>query len=283
MNYRHAFHAGNFADVIKHATLVRILVHLREKPAPFRVLDTHAGAGLYDLSASEAKRGGEWRDGIARLLSTQVAEPARALLAQYIEAVAAFNRPNELIAYPGSPMLVRGFLRSRDRLIACELEPTAASALADNLKGDSRCKAIAIDGWTALKAYIPPKERRGIVLIDPAFEDAADFHRLAEGIESAHRKWAGGIYLLWYPRKDSRAPEALAASLRRSRIPKILRAEISLPVSASPECLRACGLIIVNPPWTLEGELKLLLPQLLAALAQGAGGSWRLDWLAGEK
>jgi 23S rRNA (adenine2030-N6)-methyltransferase len=180
-------------------------------------------------------------------------------------------------------MLVRRFLRARDRLIACELEPRAAAALVHNLKADARCKAIAIDGWTALKAYIPPKERRSVVLIDPAFEDAADFGRLAEGIESAHRKWAGGIYLLWYPRKDSRAPEALAVRLRRSRIGKILRVEISLPVPKNPERLRACGLIIVNPPWTLEGELKLLLPQLLAALAQGADGSWRLDWIAGEK
>jgi 23S rRNA (adenine2030-N6)-methyltransferase len=258
-------------------------VHLRSKPAPFRVVDTHAGAGLYDLSASEATRGGEWRDGIARLVSKELPEPARALLAPYLEAIAAFNRPNALIAYPGSPMLVRRFLRARDRLIACELEPRAAAALVHNLKADARCKAIAIDGWTALKAYIPPKERRSVVLIDPAFEDAADFGRLAEGIESAHRKWAGGIYLLWYPRKDSRAPEALAVRLRRSRIGKILRVEISLPVPKNPERLRACGLIIVNPPWTLEGELKLLLPQLLAALAQGADGSWRLDWIAGEK
>ena len=159
MNYRHAFHAGNFADVLKHATLVRVLVHLRSKSAPFRVVDTHAGAGLYDLSESEATRGGEWRDGIARLFSKELLEPARALLAPYLEAVAALNRPNDLIAYPGSPMLVRGFLRRGDRLIACELEPRAAVTLAHNLKADARCKAIAIDGWTALKAYIPPKER----------------------------------------------------------------------------------------------------------------------------
>jgi 23S rRNA (adenine2030-N6)-methyltransferase len=283
MNYRHAFHAGNFADVVKHAALVRILVHLRAKPAPFRVIDTHAGAGLYDLSASEATRSGEWRDGIARLFSSRLAAPARTLLAPYIDAVASFNRPNQLIAYPGSPMLARSFLRARDRLIACELEPGAATALAHNLKGDARCKAIAIDGWTALRAYIPPKERRGVVLIDPSFEDAADFHRLAEGIEGAHRKWAGGIYLLWYPHKEDRAPDALAARLRRSGIPKILRVEISLSPSEIPERLRACGLIAVNPPWTLEDELKRLLPDVVAALAQGAPGNWRLDWIAGEK
>jgi 23S rRNA (adenine2030-N6)-methyltransferase len=283
MNYRHAFHAGNFADVVKHAILVRILVHLCAKPAPFRVIDTHAGSGLYDLAGSEASRSGEWHDGIARLFAAPAARRAKKLLAPYLEAVAALNRADELTAYPGSPMLVRAFLRGRDRLIACELEPSAAAALARNLKGDRCCKAIAIDGWTALNAYVPPKERRGLVLIDPPFEDAVDFPRLGDALESAHRKWASGIYLLWYPLKERQPADVLAHRLRRSGIGKILRAELSLPVPRNPEHLSACGLIMVNPPWMLEGELQLLLPELVAALAQGLGGSHRLDWLAGEK
>jgi 23S rRNA (adenine2030-N6)-methyltransferase len=283
MNYRHAFHAGNFADVIKHATLARVLVHLRSKPAPFRVIDTHAGAGIYDLASAEAARGGEWRDGIARLVAAEMPGPAQALLAPYLDAVASFNRSNTLTAYPGSPILVRSFLRPQDRLIACELEPSSAGALTRYLGGDARCKAIAIDSWTALNAYIPPKERRGLVLIDPAFEEAADFRRLPEALEAAHRKWAGGIYALWYPRKDSRASEVLAARLRRSGIGKILRIEITLPPPENPDRLHACGLIVVNPPWMLEGELKLLFPHLVAALARGTGGTWRLDWLAGER
>src|SRR6266851_1076943 len=249
MNYRHAFHAGNFADVLKHATLVRILVHLRAKPAPFRVIDTHAGSGRYDLADSQASSGGEWRDGIARLLAVAPSQRAKTQLAPYLDAVAALNRSDELTAYPGSPLLVRAFLRGRDRLIACEFEPSAAAALARNLKSDRRCKAIAIDGWTAANAYVPPKERRGLVLIDPPFEDADDFTRLGNALEAAYRKWASGIYLLWYPLKERQGADALADRLRRSGIGKILRVEINLPMPCNLDRLSACGLIIVNPPW----------------------------------
>ena len=184
MNYRHAFHAGSFADVVKHAVLVRILTHLRAKPAAFRVLDTHAGAGLNDLAGPEASRSPEWREGIARLLAAPVAEPARALIAPYLDAVAGLNPAGRLVTYPGSPALVLALLRPQDRLIACELEPNAAAALARHLGRDRRSKAIALDGWTALNAYVPPKERRGLVLIDPPFED--------EGRFSAARPGAGG-------------------------------------------------------------------------------------------
>jgi 23S rRNA (adenine2030-N6)-methyltransferase len=283
MNYRHAFHAGNFADVVKHASLIRILVHLCAKPAPFRVIDTHAGSGLYDLAGSEASRSGEWRDGIARLITAPLARRAKTLLAPYLEAVADLNRSDELTTYPGSPLLIRAFLRGRDRLIACELEPSAATALARNLKSDRRCKAIAIDGWTALNAYVPPKERRGLVLIDPPFEDTDDFPRLGNALEAAHRKWASGIYFLWYPLKERQGADVLAHRLRRSGISKILRAEINLRGPCNRDRLSACGLIVVNPPWMLEGELRLLLPELVAALAQELGGAHHLDWLAGEK
>src|SRR3954452_3694930 len=222
MNYRHAFHAGNFADVVKHAVLARILTHLRAKPAAFRVLDTHAGAGLYDLTGDEATRSLEWREGIARLFTAKMAEPVRTLLAPYLDVVAGLNGGGALNCYPGSPALVRAFLRAQDRLIACELEPAAAAALTRHLAGDRRAKAIAIDGWTALNAYVPPPERRGIVLRDPPFEKEDDFARLTRGLETAHRKWAGGIFLLWYPIKDREQPDALVRRLRRSGIPKLL-------------------------------------------------------------
>src|SRR5437764_10947592 len=158
MNYRHAFHAGNFAEVVKHAILTRVIVHLREKPAPFRVIDTHAGAGLTDLAGPEASRTAEWRDGIGRLRGAVLAPPVRALLAPYLDAIDAHNPPDRLAVYPGSPALVRALLRPRDRLVACELEPGAAAALAHHMRGDARAKAVAIDGWTALLAYVPPKE-----------------------------------------------------------------------------------------------------------------------------
>src|SRR3954447_19703652 len=198
MNYRHAFHAGNFADVVKHAVLTRILVHLRAKPAAFRVIDTHAGAGLYDLTGDEATRSLEWREGIARLRTATIAEPVRALLTPYLDVVADLNGGGALTCYPGSPVLTQPFLRAQDRLIACELEPNAAAALARNLAADRRAKAISIDGWAALTAYVPPPERRGLVVIDPPFEKEDDFVRLARGLETAHRKWSSGIFLLWY-------------------------------------------------------------------------------------
>jgi 23S rRNA (adenine2030-N6)-methyltransferase len=282
MNYRHAFHAGSFADVVKHAVLARILVHLRAKPAAFRVIDTHAGAGLYDLAGAEATRSLEWRDGIQRLLAAPVTESVRALLASYLDVVASLNSPGQLACYPGSPAIVRTFLRPQDRLIACELEPNAAATLTRNLAGDRRVKTITIDGWTALSAYVPPPERRGLVLIDPPFEQEDDFARLARGLETAHRKWANGTFLLWYPIKSREQPDALARRLRRSGIPKILRAEINVASERDDNRLGGCGLIAVNPPWTLEAELAAMLPELVAILSASGGGQHRVDWLSGE-
>jgi 23S rRNA (adenine2030-N6)-methyltransferase len=282
MNYRHAFHAGNFADVLKHAVLVRILVHLRAKPAAFRVIDTHAGAGLYDLAGPEAGRSPEWRGGIGRLSTAPIDDATRAILLPYLDAVAGFNKAGEFTRYPGSPMLVRAFLRTQDRLIACETEANAAAQLARNLEGDRRCKAVALDGWTALNAFVPPKERRGLVLIDPPFEDAGDFPRLATALEGAHRKWAGGTYLLWYPIKDRSAPDVLARRLRRTGIAKILRAELTVDTSRDPGRLASCGLIVVNPPWTLASELADLLPVMANVLSDAGRGGSRLDWLAAE-
>jgi 23S rRNA (adenine2030-N6)-methyltransferase len=279
MNYRHAFHAGSFADVLKHATLVRILVHLLAKPAAFRVIDTHAGAGCYDLRAHEASRGGEWVHGIARLLSGPKPEAARVLLAPYIGAVMRWNDGPSLSVYPGSPSLVRAFLRPQDRLIACELEPEATALLARNLARDRRCKAIAIDGWTALNAFIPPNERRGLVVIDPPFEDANEFTRLGSAVEAALRKWRRGIYLLWYPRKERAPADRLARRMRSCADVKILRAELDVDGADDADRLRACGLIVINPPWALEDELRTLLPVLTQALSRGRGSTHRLDWL----
>jgi 23S rRNA (adenine2030-N6)-methyltransferase len=282
MNYRHAFHAGGFADVVKHAVLARILVHLKAKPAPFRVIDTHAGAGRYDLTGPEASRSGEWRDGIARLRAAPAAPDVATLLAPYLDVVTNFNRGERILSYPGSPEIVRAHLRRRDRLIACELEPNAARALAHALARDVRAKAIAIDGWTAITAYVPPKERRGLVLIDPAFEQPDEFVRLAERFAAAQRKWPTGIYLLWYPLKDAHESEAFARRLARFAIGKMLRAELTIAPAAA-ERLRGSGLVIVNPPWTLERDLAVMLPALATILSGDRQGSARIDWLAGEK
>jgi 23S rRNA (adenine2030-N6)-methyltransferase len=282
VNYRHAFHAGSFADVFKHAVLCRILLYLRAKDAAFRVIDTHAGAGVYDLTSPEASRGGEWHGGIEKLMATPLPKPAAELLKPYLEVIDAFNGQGQLKLYPGSPAFARAWLRRQDHLIACELEPSAAAALAHNLRRDARIKTLEIDGWTALAAYVPPKERRGLVLVDPPFEEDSDFRRLAEGLAGAHRKWTTGIYALWYPIKGRVEPDALAKRLRRLDIGKILRAELIVSPLSDPTKLNGSGLILVNPPWTLAGELTTLLPALAERLGRDGKGSFNLDWLAGE-
>jgi 23S rRNA (adenine2030-N6)-methyltransferase len=283
MNYRHAFHAGNFADVLKHAVLARIIAHLKEKPAAFRVIDTHAGAGVYDISGPEAARTVEWRDGIGKLIAAKLAPPVRELLAPYLDTITAFNGGKTLKTYPGSPVLAQCWLRPQDRLIACEREPNAARELATRMRGDNRVKTVEIDGYTALNAYVPPKERRGLVLIDPPFEQADEHDRIAQGLAAAHRKWPTGIYALWYPIKDTRESERFARRLARLCLARMLRAELTLP-GKGDERLRGSGLILVNPPWKLESDLAVLLPALAEVLAGTPGqGGTRIGWLTGEK
>ncbi len=282
VNYHHEFHAGNFADVFKHAVLCRILHHLRAKPAAFRVIDTHAGAGLYDLTSDEATRGGEWHAGIEKLLTAQLPETVATLLAPYLDVIGALNERGRLRVYPGSPALARAWLRPQDRLTACELEPATAAALTRNLRGDIRIKTLTIDGWTALNAYVPPKERRGLVLVDPPFEADNEFSRLASGFAAAHRKWATGIYALWYPIKGRVEADALAKRLRRLGPAKALRVEILIAPLGDPNRLNGAGMIVINPPWPLESELKALLPVLADVLAHQGKGGFRLDWLAGD-
>lgn len=282
MNYRHAFHAGNFADVVKHAVMARILVRLAEKPAAFRVIDTHAGAGRYDLAGAEAMRTAEWRGGIGRLRGASLPAGAAALLEPYLAAVAAHNPDGTLRIYPGSPLIALALMRAQDRLLACETEPGAAFGLTQALRGDRRAAALDLDGWTALNAHLPPKERRALVLIDPPFEATGEFARLAQTLAAAHRKWATGIYLLWYPVKDRAETAAFARRLARLAIPKMLRAELIVPSATGDGALSGTGLIAVNPPWTLHGELKEMLPALAAAMSRGGRDGVVLEWLTGE-
>jgi 23S rRNA (adenine2030-N6)-methyltransferase len=282
MNYRHAFHAGGFADVIKHIVLARMLAYLHEKPAAFRVIDTHAGAGVYDLTSEEARRGGEWLTGIARIMQARFSEKTEPLLRPYLDIVRAFNPQRDLVAYPGSPLIARALLRPQDRLTACEVEPGARKRLIEALRRDTQARVVDLDGWTALPAFVPPNERRGLVLIDPSFEQKDEFERLAEGFTEAFAKWPTGSYLLWYPVKSRRATDGLArhvAEVAGAAKPpgKCLRLEFSVaPQAASPGLISA-GLLIVNPPWTLMGELKAILPELEKPLGQGGAGRFRLE------
>jgi 23S rRNA (adenine2030-N6)-methyltransferase len=281
MNYRHAFHAGGFADVIKHIVLVRILTHLQEKPAAFRVIDTHAGAGLYDLTSDEARRGGEWLTGIARLMQARFSETVLPLVTPYLDIVRAFNPQRDLEAYPGSPLIARALLRPQDRLTACEVEPKARKRLIDALRRDTQARVVDLDGWMALPAFVPPNERRGLILIDPPFEQKDEFERLVEGFAEAFAKWPTGSYLLWYPVKSRRVTDGLVRQVAEvagggAQPGKCLRLEFSVAPQAAEAGLTSAGLLIVNPPWKLLDELKAILPELEKPLGRGGAGRFRL-------
>src|SRR3981081_833927 len=246
MNYRHAFHAGGFADVVKHIVLVRILSYLQDKPSAFRVIDTHAGAGVYDLAGDEARRGGEWLTGIARVMQARFSETTLPLVAPYLDIVRAFNSPPELKVYPGSPLIARALLRPQDRLTACEVEPKARQPLIEALRRDTQARVVDLDGWTALPAFVPPKERRGLVLIDPSFEQKDEFERLGGGFAQAFAKWPTGSYLLWYPVKSRRATDSLAKHVTEvvsagTSPGKCLRLEFSVAPQTADAALASAG------------------------------------------
>ncbi len=279
MNYRHIFHAGNPADVMKHAILALILDHLRAKPAPFCVLDTHAGIGRYDLSSEPAQKTREYEDGVARLFGSDLPDPA---LEPYRRAVAAANPDGLLRWYPGSPRIARAALRDGDRLILAELHPDDARTLKAEFSGDRSVAVHQTDAYIALKAHLPPKEKRGLVLIDPPFEQPDEFARMAEGLAAAHRRWPTGIYALWYPIKERAAVWRFQDAVEKTGIPKILLAELTWHPEDTHLRLNGAGLMIVNPPWTLDDTLRAMLPALHAALPTTGGGA-SVSWLSPER
>ncbi|WP_416796113.1 23S rRNA (adenine(2030)-N(6))-methyltransferase RlmJ [Ciceribacter azotifigens] len=282
MNYRHIYHAGNFADVLKHAVLARLIVYLQQKDKAFRMLDTHAGIGLYDFSLEEAQKTGEWRDGIGRLMEADLPEGVAALLAPYLGAIRALNPKGPITLYPGSPKLARMLFRPQDRLSAMELHPDDSRALARLFEGDYQVRVTELDGWLALGAHLPPKEKRGIVLVDPPFEEAGEYERLVDGLAKAYRRFATGTYCLWYPIKKGAPIAEFHEALKALGIPKMLCAELSVRSDRETTGLSGSGLIIVNPPFTLKDELHLLLPELKRVLAQDRYASQRCFWLRGE-
>jgi 23S rRNA (adenine2030-N6)-methyltransferase len=282
MNYRHAFHAGNFADVVKHLIVTRIVEYLKLKDAAFRVIDTHAGIGRYDLTGDEAQRSPEWKEGIQRLFNKGLPDAAKALAQPYLDVVRAENRKgNALVAYPGSPLLVRQLMRPQDRLSAIELHPKDAETLGALFAGDIQVRVIELDGWLTLGAHVPPKEKRGLVLVDPPFEEAGEFDRLVAGLVKAHKRWPGGTYALWYPIKEPREVNSFITELKATGVGKMLRVELTVDTPTVPPRLYGTGMIVVNPPFVLEEELRVLLPALGKVLADGTGGH-RLEWLRGE-
>jgi 23S rRNA (adenine2030-N6)-methyltransferase len=282
MNYRHIYHAGNFADVFKHVILTRIIAYLKRKEAAFRVMDTHAGVGLYDLGSEETRKTGEWRGGIGKLLDATLTGAPAEWLHDYLSVVRALNPEDGLHLYPGSPFLTRRLLRRQDRLTAVELHPEDAKSLKKVFAGDHHARVIELDGWLALGAHLPPKEKRGLVLIDPPFEEEGEFARMVDGLKKAHRRWPGGIYAFWYPVKDRAAVERFRQSLRETGIPKILDVSFSIRAPSPEARLDGCGMAIVNPPYVLPEELSEILPVLARLLGEDKGATWALERMNGE-
>ncbi len=283
MNYRHIYHAGNFADVLKHAVLARLVRYAQNKEAAFRLLDTHAGIGLYDLGSEEAQKTGEWQEGIGKLIDTDLPPKVAELLAPYLDAVRALNPEGGMRLYPGSPKLARMLFRPQDRLSAMELHPDDCGALQRLFEGDYQVRVTLLDGWLALGAHLPPKEKRGIVLVDPPFEAGNDYERMVDSLARAYRRFSGGTYCLWYPMKKGAPITDFHEALKALEIPKMLCAELTVKSDRETTGLNGSGLVIVNPPYVLKDELHALLPVLKEKLAQDRYASQRAFWLRGEE
>lgn len=278
MNYRHIFHAGNFADVVKHSVLALLLKSLQRKDTPFCYLDTHAGAGRYDLTSEAAQKTGEYRDGILRLWQA----PPLPELADYLTAVRAINADGTLRYYPGSPLIARFFLRPQDRMLLLELQPDESAQLKTVFMGDRQVTVVAQDGYAGLKAFLPPKEKRGLVLIDPPYESDREYDQVIKGLRIAHTRWDSGIFAMWYPIKSRPPVERFHRALLASGIHKILVIEFCPYPEDSSFRLNGCGVVVVNPSWKLDEMLQALLPKLLVVLEQHPAGRSSISWLVPE-
>ena len=281
MNYRHIYHAGNFADVLKHAVLSLVIDYMKGKPAPFRMIDTHAGIGLYDLASEEAQKTGEYHQGIERLLERDLPVGVSALMAPYLDAVRALNAPGQIERYPGSPLLARMLMRDGDVLAACELHPDDCATLRRRFGSDTRVKVLELDGWLALKSLLPPKERRGLVLIDPPFEEPGEFERMVQGLAAMHRRFATGTAILWYPIKDPGPAREFRMKAMKAGFSKMLSVELYIRAPRHTDVLNGTGLLIANPPFVLTDQLSVLLPYLTATLSVAEGAFFRLEDQAG--
>jgi 23S rRNA (adenine2030-N6)-methyltransferase len=276
MNYRHAFHAGNFADVHKHLVLVALLERLKRKPTPMLFLDTHAGRGHYDLQSTDAMRGGEWVDGVGRLAgATLETEDAR----RYQERC---DVGGGLRSYSGSPMLALRSLREIDRLVFVEKQPMEAVALERELPRRRNVAVVCGDGYTALKTYLPPKENRGLVLIDPPYEADNEFTQVERALVFGLSRWPNGVFAAWYPIKASREAQRLHATLVKSGLRKLLLVELSVRPQDSPLGLNGSGLIIANPPWQFDAEIRPALEEVHTLLDPMGAGGVQVRWLVPE-
>jgi 23S rRNA (adenine2030-N6)-methyltransferase len=276
MNYRHAYHAGNFADVLKHVTLVQLLDYLGQKPAPYLFLETHAGRGAYPLGAAETQRAGEYRAGILRLLDAPAPPPA---VARYLGLVRDWGlRDGHLESYPGSPRLALACLRAEDRAAFCELDAREAAALRAEVRADGRAQVHERDGYEALGGLLPPREKRGLVLVDPPYEATDEFERLQAALVATHARWPLGMYAAWFPIKQGDAAGRFLQRMAGTGIRRQLVVELCVQRDDSPGGLNGSGLLLINPPWRLDAELRDSLAWLREQLAGPGRGRSRISW-----
>jgi 23S rRNA (adenine2030-N6)-methyltransferase len=277
MNYRHAFHAGNHGDVLKHIILARVLEYFKTKDKPFTYLDTHAGIGAYDLSGIEAGKTNEWQGGIGKLAEPFNAD-VEALLLPYRNTIAAMNT-GTLRFYPGSPELAARLLRPSDRMIFNELHPTDFETLRDNYKKNLRVRATHLDSVQSAKTELPFPSKRGVVLIDPPFEVLDDTQRTAQALSFAHRRFATGTFLIWYPVTTDEFASKFIDSMRDLNLPNMLHAQLRVKAAFERGGLTGSGMIMINPPYVLEEDLRLLMPALAERLGLGTWGKGIVEWL----
>lgn len=277
MNYRHAYHAGNFADVLKHAVTAAILLRMRARPKPMCYLESHAGAGVYRLDAPEARRSREADSGIMRMIP---AAPRSDALAAYLQVIAALPENQvALLAYPGSPLLAAGLLGDDDRVVLTEAVSEEAAALRRLFRHDERVAVHCRDGWEGLGALLPPTPRRGLLLIDPPYEASDDFRKVVSGLALARRRWPVGVLAAWYPIKDRRTLRPFHRELEAAGLGGVLRVELSVRPDDNPVSLNGSGMVIASPPWGLEQDLRELVDELGALLHESTPPRSLVDWV----
>ena len=284
LSYRHGFHAGNFVDVHKHITLIMLLKSLGKKDAGFCYIDTHAGSGCYDLHSVYAQKNREFETGIGILWGMT---DIPAVVAEYLDVVKTLNpnsQPDDknLHYYPGSPVIARQFLRPQDQMILMELHNTEAPLLKKYFKNDEQVHIHHRDGFEALGGLVPPDEKRGLVLIDPAYEIKDEFERLTEVVIDAWNKWPTGVYAIWYPLQQKQPVPRFHYDLRKANIKKIFLHEFSVIPDTEPNRLSGTGMIIINPPWQLDKQIRVVLDWLVLKLDRGSHTPARCEWLVGE-
>lgn len=279
LSYRHSFHAGNHADVLKHTVQSLIIESLKEKDKPFLYLDTHAGAGRYQLSGEHAERTGEYLEGIARIWA-QESVPEE--LKTYLEAVSALNPRGDLRFYPGSPLIAAHLLRDHDKLNISELHPSDFPLLRNEFSRDNRARVVREDGYQQLKSQLPPLSRRGFVLIDPPYELKSDYQAVVKGIQEGHRRFATGTYAVWYPVVLRQQIKRMVKDFQATGIRKILQIELAVRPDSDQRGMTASGMIVINPPWKLESQIKSVLPWLHKVLVPEGTGHTLVDWITPE-